>query len=246
MERLKQITLVLLHSSHGGNVGAAARAMKVMGMDQLRLVKPQNHLTAEATARASGADDVLHQAQVFDDINQAIGDCHLVLGTSSRHRDMNIPLIDMRQAAQLIVNRITNDSRCAILFGREKYGLTNQEVQRCHYLIQFPANPQYPSLNLAAAVQLAAYELRMAALQNSPPTAEQPKPTAAVDMQKMESFYQHLFTTLQQIEFIEPHNRQSLEKKLRMIFNRLQPEKYEMDILRGILSKIKQKTNAQT
>lgn len=240
MERLKQIAFILLNTSHGGNVGASARAMKVMGMNQLRLVEPQNHLTAEATARASGADDVLHQAQLFDDLNQAIGDCQLVLGTSSRQRDMNIPLIDMRQAATLILNRTTGGN-AAILFGREKYGLTNQEVQRCHYLIQFPANPQYPSLNLAAAVQLAAYELRMTALQNSPST-EPPQPTTAVNMQKMESFYQHLLETLQQIEFIEPNNHRSLEKKLRMMFNRLQPEKYELDILRGILSKVKQKT----
>lgn len=210
--------------------------MKVMGLTDMRLVNPEQYPSAEATARASGADDVLYHAAVSEHIDQAIGDATLVMGTSARSRGMDIPVIGMREAAELLVN---HQGKAALLFGKERYGMTNEEMQRCHYLVNFPANPEYSSLNLAAAVQLAAYEIRMAAL--SLQSSETPTETEAVPFataEKMSSFYHHLFGVLTSLGYFNENNQKSLEEKFRMMFNRMRIEKHEMDILRGMLSAI--------
>ncbi|MCF6299984.1 MAG: RNA methyltransferase [Proteobacteria bacterium] len=238
---LTNIQFVLLNTSHPGNIGASARAMKVMGLTDLALVSPKHYPSAEATARASGADDVLFNARVCDDLDTAISMSSLVFGSSSRNRGMNIPVIDVREAAAKIVSASENQ-RVSVLFGRESVGMSNEEMQRCHYLLRLPANPEYASLNLAPAVQVIAYEIRVAELSNDSESSQSKIHHADyADMEKMNSFYQHLFETLEKLEFLDENNKHSIQEKLRMMFNRLHPEKFEMDILRGILSRINKK-----
>ncbi|MCB1581569.1 MAG: RNA methyltransferase [Marinicella sp.] len=238
VDRLKNIRFVLSNTSHAGNVGAAARAMKVMGLDNLHLINPTDYPSAEATARASGADDVLYAAKVHDSLDNAIAPCTLVMGTSARNRGMDIEVIDLHQAAGMLVDAAANQ-QVALIFGKERYGMTNEEMQRCHYLVKYPANPEYSSLNLGAAIQVAAYELRMECLQLAAKkqdiaVGEVPFATA----EKMQSFYMHLFGIMEKTEFMQTDNKKSLEEKIRMMFNRLRIEKHEMDILRGFLSAV--------
>lgn len=238
MSRLQNIRFVLSNTSHAGNIGGSARAMKVMGLDQLHLIRPTDYPSSEATARASGADDVLFHAGVHDNLEQAIAPCTLVMGTSARNRGMDIEVIELRQAAALLLEAAATQ-QVALLFGQERFGLTNEEMQRCHYLVRLPANPEYASLNLAAAVQVAAYELRMQWLEaaaTDEPTESQGVPFATAE--KMHSFYEHLFGVMQAVDFMQADNQSSLSEKLRMMFNRLRIEKHEMDILRGFLSAV--------
>ncbi len=240
VDRLENIRLVLIQTSHAGNIGAAARAMKVMGLNQLHLIQPTDYPSAEATARASGADDVLFNAAVHETLDDAIAPCTLVFGTSARNRGMDIPVIDLQEAAQLMV-AAAEQQQVALLFGKERYGMTNEEMQRCHYLVKFPANPVYSSLNLAAAVQVAAYEIRMQCLQVSEQAVETSGESPEVpfaDAAKMQSFYEHLFAVMQAVDFMGEQNQASLAEKLRMMFNRLHIQKHEMDILRGFLSAV--------
>jgi len=244
VDRLKNIRFVLLNTSHAGNIGGAARAMKVMGLDQLHLINPSDYPSAEATARASGADDVLFNADVHENLDQAIAPCHLVFGTSARNRGMDIEVINLNQAAQLMVNA-AKSHKVALLFGKERYGMTNEEMHRCHYLVKLPANPVYSSLNLAAAVQVAAYETRMKCLQDENTVTDSADEKQAVEpfvnAEKMHSFYQHLFDVMHDVNFMNAENQGSLAEKIRMMFNRLRIEKHEMDILRGFLSAVKKK-----
>ncbi|MFC3193850.1 RNA methyltransferase [Marinicella sediminis] len=238
MNRLENIRFVLSNTSHAGNIGGSARAMKVMGLTKLHLINPTDHPSSEATARASGADDVLYHAGIHDDLDQAIAPCTLVMGTSARNRGMDIEVIELQQAAKMMVAAASSE-QVALLFGQERFGLTNEEMQRCHYLVRMPANPEYASLNLAAAVQVAAYELRMNWLAVAQQVAEErseevPFATAA----KMQGFYEHLFQVMHEVDFMQAENQASLAEKLRMMFNRLRIEKHEMDILRGFLSAV--------
>jgi len=238
VDRLKNIRFVLSNTSHPGNIGAAARAMKVMGMANLHLINPTDYPSSEATARASGADDVLYAAEVHDNLDQSLASCTLVMGTSARNRGMDIEVIDLNQAAKMLT-QAAKTQQVALIFGKERYGMTNEEMQRCHYLVKLPANPEYSSLNLGAAIQVAAYELRMRCLEDqvtesTEKVAEVPFATA----DKMDSFYQHLFGIMHDLNFMHSENQKSLEEKLRMMFNRLRIEKHEMDILRGFLSAV--------
>lgn len=229
---------MLSHTSHAGNIGAAARAMKVMGLDGLHLINPTDYPSAEATARASGADDVLYNASVHQSLDDAIAPCTLVMGTSARNRGMDIEIIDMHEAANRLVSAAENQ-KVALIFGKERYGMTNEEMQRCHYLVKYPANPEYSSLNLAAAIQVAAYELRMQCLQHhSEPAPLVPPIEPFATAEKMQSFYSHLFEIMHKTDFMNQDNEKSLEEKIRMMFNRLRIEKHEMDILRGFLSAV--------
>src|SRR5210317_2151496 len=161
--RLSHIRIVLINTSHPGNIGATARAMKVMGLSQLHLVDPKVFPSAEATAMASGADDLLEHAMIHDTLESALQGCSLVLGTSARLRSLPMPQMDVRKAAESALAEHAGQD-VAILFGRERYGLTNDEIQRCHQLVHIDTNPAYGSLNLAQAVQVMSYELRMAAV----------------------------------------------------------------------------------
>ncbi len=230
---LSAIHVVLSHTSHPGNIGAAARAMKNMGLQDLCLVAPQQFPSAEATARASGADDLLAAARCFDTLNEAIADCVLVIGASARSRSLPVPVLAPRDCAVLVSSQ-ADPRRCAIVFGRERTGLTNDELDRCHQLVQIPANPEYSSLNIAAAVQVIAYELRVAAQRDAPPAAD--ADTAYASAQELERFYEHLERTLVELDFLDPGNPKHLMRRLRRLFARARPDQKEINILRGILT----------
>lgn len=212
--------------------------MKVMGLDNLHLINPTDYPSSEATARASGADDVLYAAKVHENLDQSLESCTLVMGTSARNRGMDIEVIDLNKAAKMLA-KAAKQQQVALIFGKERYGMTNEEMQRCHYLVKLPANPEYSSLNLGAAIQVAAYELRMKCLEDQEVgVCNQTEVVPFATAEKMQSFYQHLFGIMHEISFMHGENQKSLEEKLRMMFNRLRIEKHEMDILRGFLSAV--------
>lgn len=229
---MKQARIILINTSHPGNIGAAARAMKNMGLNQLCLVDPQNFPSAEATARASGADDLLSGAHCFETLDEAIADSVLVIGASARSRTLPVPLLDPRRCAKL-VQKQQDAGEVSILFGRERTGLTNEEMDRCHYLVQIPANPEYPSLNVAAAVQVIAYELKVASGDQMNAAETQ---TDYATAKQMEQFYEHLEETLVHLEFLDPKNPKHLMRRLRRLFGRARPDQNEINILRGILT----------
>ena len=229
---LADIQVVLSHTSHPGNIGATARAMKTMALSSLVLVSPQFFPHADATARASGADDILAQARVFSDIDMALADCQLVIGASARSRSIPCPVISPAQCARLAC-AASQSGRVAILFGCEQSGLSNAEIDRCHKLVQIPANPRYSSLNLAAAVQIIGYEIFVAANADAGTDVDL---QAMVSAAEMERFYQHLEDTLVALEFLDPGNPRHLMRRLRRLFNRARPDENEVNILRGMLS----------
>ncbi len=232
-----KVRMVLVETTHPGNIGAAARAMKVMGLQRLYLVNPQFFPNAEATARASGADDVLAGAIVCASLDEALVGCGLVVGASARLRRLSIPQWDPRQCAESVVReRAAASGEVAIVFGREHSGLTNDELGRCHRLVHVPSNPDYSSLNLAAAVQVIAYELRMASAAGAEAAAESEQQEAPVAADDMARFYQHLQQTLEEIGFLDPENPRIMMQRLRRLFNRARPNDVEMNILRGILT----------
>jgi TrmH family RNA methyltransferase len=231
--RLERIRVILINTTHPGNIGATARAMKVMGLSSLHLVTPKLFPNAEATAMASGADDLLQNAVLHDSLDSALAGCSLVLGTSARLRSLSMPMLDARRAANQAV--VESDSHeVALLFGRERYGLTNEEMQRCQFLVNIPSNPDYSSLNLAQAVQILSYELRVAA-QGFADIAVDPLDWEPVDDQQMEGLFEHLEQTLLDIRFLNPKQPKRLMMRLRRLFNRARPDQNEINILRGIL-----------
>jgi TrmH family RNA methyltransferase len=231
--RLAGIRIVLINTTHPGNIGAAARAMKTMGLSSLHLVTPKIFPNAEATAMASGADDLLQTAVVHDSLDSALEGCALVLGTSARLRSLPMPLLDARAASERAIAESAGHE-VAILFGRESYGLTNEEMQRCQFLVNIPANPAYSSLNLAQAVQILGYELRVAAMGGAG-VAQAPLDWEPVDAVQMERFFEHLEQTLLDLRFLNPNQPKRLMMRLRRLFNRARPDQNEINILRGIL-----------
>lgn len=238
---LDSIRIVLSHTSHAGNIGATARAMKVMGLSRLYLVNPREFrgedgtIHPEALAMASGADDVLENAIVVEDLEKAVGDCHFVVGTSARTRRIDWPLLDPRQFAER-ARMETAQGPIALLFGTERTGLTNDELQRCHYHVFIPSNPAYSSLNVAQAVQLLCYELRMASDERALPVPDAVSPQ--VGNAEMERFFEHLERTLAAIDFLKAENPKPLMAKLRRLYYRAQLTQEEMNILRGMLKAV--------
>lgn len=230
----EHIKIILVGTTHPGNIGAAARAMKVMGLTQLVLVSPKQFPCAEASARASGADDVLNNAQVYDTLTEAVQDCQWVVGTSARDRSIQWPQLNPPECALQLAQ---HPEKVALVFGREHSGLSNEELDHCHVLLRIDSNPDYSSLNLAAAVQLMAYELRNVYLRQQPSEpVELPRWERGVDQQAMENFYQHLEQTLIDIDFLDPDAPRRLMRRLRRLYNKATPCVSEMNILRGILS----------
>lgn len=226
----KEIRIVLVETSHAGNIGAVARAMKNMCLEELALVNPCPHLTEEAVARASGADDLLRRARLFDSLEEALADCELVVGASARLRKVRWPQLDPRECAVKLAGEAAAGRRAALVFGRERTGLTNAELDLCHYLVHIPANPGYSSLNVAMAVQVLAYELRMAAVEPETPEREK-APVAA-----FEGFMDHLAEALYDIGYLDERNPEKLLRRLRRLFHRAEPDAHEVNILRGILN----------
>ena len=249
---LPDIRFVLVNTSHPGNIGAVARAMKNMGLSQLALVDPQSYPDSHATARASGADDVLTNATVHNTLDEALADCDLVLGASARLRKLNWPQVNPREMVDQVYSQ-SPGTKIAVVFGREHSGLTNDELQRCHYLIHIPSNPEYSSLNIAAAAQVLAYEiyqhaqsrLQLQALDEpksvTPDIAKSLDDEPFADAQDMEGFYEHLNETLVDIGFLQTGHPRKMMRRLRRLFNRARLDRVELNILRGILTTIQRK-----
>ncbi|WP_309265251.1 tRNA (cytosine(32)/uridine(32)-2'-O)-methyltransferase TrmJ [Aeromonas salmonicida] len=232
---LDQIRIVLVNASHTGNMGSAARAMKTMGLTRLVLVDPQTLPDDSAHALAAGASDVLANARIVSTLDEAIADCGLVIGTSARSRTLSWPMLDPREAGEKAVGEGMKHP-VALVFGRERTGLTNDELQKCHYHVAIPANPEYSSLNLAMAVQTICYEVRMCWLQDQAPEVESEADYPSAH--QLEGFYQHLEQTLLKTGFIADDHPGQVMSKLRRLFNRARPEAIELNILRGILTSI--------
>ncbi|TPE47407.1 RNA methyltransferase [Maribrevibacterium harenarium] len=229
-----KIKIVLVNTSHPGNIGGAARAMKNMGLSQLVLVEPKCFPSDEAVSRASGATDILEQAIVVSTLEEAVADCQLVIGTSARERHIPWPLVDPRQAAELV---FTEQLQTAFVFGREDRGLTNEELQRCHYHVHIPSVEGFSSLNLAAAVQVIAYELRMKQLSLlDKPIVSSKWDVPAATTEQIEYLLNHLETVLGDIEFLDPKAPRQVMTRFRRLYQRAQLDQQEVGMLRGMLT----------
>jgi len=251
---LDRVRVVLVNTSHPGNIGGAARAMKNMGLTQLVLVDPERYPDPNAVARASGADDVLEQAHVVATLEEAIADCVLVMGTSARDRRIPWPVVDPREAAEKVMDQLGDDdsAQIALVFGREDSGLTSDELQRCQFHVHIPSNPEFSSLNLAAAVQVVAYELRMLSLQRQgQPTKMHKLETTnrqneiPATAQELERYYEHLQQVLVEIGFLDPEKPRQLMPRLRRLYGRVRINQVEMNILRGILTETQKAIGVQ-
>jgi tRNA (cytidine32/uridine32-2'-O)-methyltransferase len=251
-KRRPDIQIVLVNTSHPGNIGGVARAMKNMCLDQLVLVDPVQFPHAQATARASGADDVLNKARVYPTLDEGLADCDLVFGASARLRRLSWPQVEPREFVKQVYAQPPG-TRIAIVFGREHSGLTNDELERCHYLLNIPSNPDYSSLNIAAAVQVIAYEVHMHwhALQAGLEDASSKEDDISLDgepfasAQDMERFYEHFYEMLTQIGFLQTEHPRKMMRRLRRLFNRARLDRVELNILRGILTTIQKRLNQQ-
>ena len=228
------VRIILVGTTHPGNIGAVARAMKNMGLRELVLVNPRYFPHADATARASGAEDVLAAARVVDRLDDALVGCHFAAGASARSRTIEWPTFQPREcAARLIEENAGGD--VAVVFGPEKTGLSNDDLDRCQALLTIPADPSFSSLNIAMAAQVICYEIRLATLELPEPTApEMPQATA----EEMEYFFRHLEEVLTDQRFLDPENPRTLMRRLRRLFFKASPDKNEINILRGILTAV--------
>ena len=233
-----RLRVVLVGTQHPGNIGAAARALKTMGLARLVLVAPEDYPSDEAYRRAAGADDLLGDAPVMATLAEAVADCHFVLGCTARSRRVQLEEHAPRQAAALAVARAAAGGEVALVFGRERTGLSNEELQLCHAAVHIPANPDYSSLNLAAAVQVLAYELRLALLEGvvtAPAEQAHPDETPASHAH-MEGFFAQLGETLDAIDFHKGRTPDSAMRKLRRLFAKADLNEQEVRLLRGILA----------
>lgn len=229
------IRVVLVATSHPGNIGSTARALKTMGLNRLYLVTPDFFPDLVACEMAAGADDVLNDAVVTNSLDDALHGCQLVIATSARPRGLSLPGLTPNACAKLVCEQ-PDKTEVAIVFGRERSGLTNDELLRCHYHINIPSNPEYSSLNLAQAVQIVAYELRMALLQPGALVSHHEEELATHN--EIEHFYAHLAEVLGSVNFLKPHNPHRVQQRIRRLFNRAGLERMEVAILRGILSHV--------
>lgn len=235
---LSNIRVVLVGTSHPGNIGSTARAMKTMGLSNLYLAEPKVEPDGQSIALAAGASDILKHVVKVDSLAEAIADCSLVIATSARSRTLDWPMLEPREAGQKLVTEGIKGP-VAIVFGRENHGLSNEELQQCTYHVAIPANPEYSSLNLAQAVQIICYETRVAHLAQGDTAQvsseqEEAYPLAA----DQERFFAHLETTLFSTGFIIKNHPGQVMNKLRRLFSRARIENAEMNILRGILTSI--------
>ena len=229
------IRIVLVGTTHPGNIGAVARAMKNMGLDELALVKPKHFPHKDATARASGAVGVLKNALVVASLREALTDCVYVAGASARPRTIEWPSMGPRECAQRLQLESEVGSVAAV-FGPEKSGLHNDDLDLCHTLLTIPTDPDFSSLNLAMAVQVLCYELRVAGTVDAGPVVEsEASPATAAEM---EHFYSHLEQVMTDINFLDTDNPRYLMRRLRRLFNRARPDKNEVNILRGLLTAV--------
>jgi tRNA/rRNA methyltransferase len=234
---LANIRVVLSHTTHPGNIGASARAMRTMGLRDLRLINPQRFPSADATAMAAGADEVLNNATICATLEQSLAGTTFVVGLTARKRDLSHQMVPVREAAEKVVAETAN-GKVAVLFGTEMSGLSNAELDRCQLLANIAANDTFSSLNLAAAVQVTAYELRQALFAAIQPTK---KAFPLADFEQVEGFYGHLEEVMYETEFLDPAQPKRLMRRLRRLFARARLEKEEVNILRGILHAVRKK-----
>lgn len=254
---LDQIRIIMCQTSHPGNIGSTARAMKTMGLKNLYLVQPKIFPSPESDSLASGASDLLESATVCDTLEQALVGCTLVIGLSARRRQLSHELVSVRDAAlkvrELLVADENSSQQVAILLGTEMSGLSNAELDLCQLLAMIPANPDYSSLNVAAAAQIICYELRMVMLDENAPLSELPnnqikpkadKVAALASSDEIEHMFKHMEETLKQIGFLNIHSPGKLMQRIRRMYARARLEKEEVNILRGILA-LTQQPNPQ-
>ncbi|HEY9036123.1 MAG TPA: tRNA (cytosine(32)/uridine(32)-2'-O)-methyltransferase TrmJ [Pseudomonadales bacterium] len=236
MQALEKIRIVLVNTVHSGNIGGVARAMKNMGLRDLWLVSPQRFPDPEASWRAVAAADVLDNARVVSTVDEAIADCALVIGTSARERKIPWPIVEPRECAGAALDVTAHQQPVAILFGREDYGLNNEELQRCNVHVTIPTDEAYSSLNLAMAVQIISYELRMAALAREgiehPMRWDQPLATS----DDLERLYAHFEATAIAVGFLDPERPRQLMPRMRRLFSRSHMDVMELNVLRGMLA----------
>jgi tRNA (cytidine32/uridine32-2'-O)-methyltransferase len=233
---LARVRFVLANTSHPGNIGSAARAIRTMGFRRLSLVAPAQFPHIEAHVLAAGADDVLEAACQFDSLQEAIGDCSLILGATARLRGVSMEELTPRVAARRALDAAADGREVAFVFGNERSGLSNDEIKLCHAAVHIPSDPSYSSLNLSQAVQVLAYELRMAALDGMPSRQgnSDPPSTAA----ELEGFFGHLASTLNDIDFHKGRSDTTIMQRLRRLFLRAAPDQRELRVLRGILADV--------
>lgn len=239
---LANIKIVLIQTFHPGNIGSAARAMKTMGLSNLCLVNPRQFPDDEATAMSANAEDLLQQATVYDSLESALSDCQLVIGTSARDRTFSLPPLLPEQCAEKLVNE-AKIGKVALVFGRERMGLHNDEIQQCHFQVNIPANPNYPVMNIASAIQVLCYEIfrelsRSTTTQKDDSSLEEIPTNDYPLNQELTQFYQHLESTLTGIEFLKPKHQGQTMLRFQSLFRRARLEKKELNLLRGLLSRI--------
>lgn len=239
---LKNIRIVMVNTSHPGNIGAAARAMKNMGLEKLVLVEPKDYPSLEAIQRSVGAVDILDKATVVDDLNQALEGCVWVAGTSARLRTIEWPILEPREciekALEYLDPECPDQGEIAVVFGRENSGLTNEELEKCNALLHIPTDPDFSSLNIAAAIQIVCYEFRLALIDEKikTPKGNKHRFDVIADAAKMEGMYNHLFESLDHLGFFGDHNPEVVMRRLRGLFNRANTTRREVSIIRGICS----------
>ncbi len=247
--KLENIRIVLVNTSHPGNIGGVARAMKNMGLSDLSLVAPKIFPSGDADARAAGASDILRSASVVESLQEAIADAHLIVGASARGRNIPWPVMDPHELAG-VASALRDEQKIAIVFGREDRGLTNDELQLCHHHVHIPSVEGFSSLNLAAAVQVVAYELRMAQLKQADAQSQAPQWGTDWDVElsehrELELLFVHLEKVLVEVDFLDPQSPRHLMPRLRRLFQRAFPDKVEVNILRGMLSHIQKKIDLE-
>ena len=238
------VRVVLVETSHPGNIGASARAMKNMGLEDLVLVRPLCFPSSQADARAGNARDVLSSAEVVSSLDKALEDSHLIIGTSARDRRIPWPNLSPKECAHQVVKSFGKGETVSLVFGRESKGLTNEELQKCHFHVNIPTGVAYSSLNLGMAVQVICYEIFQAMTDNdeyAPERWDMPKATGS----SIEHFFSHLESTLIDLDFHDPENPRQLMTRLRRLFNRVRMDQMEVNILRGFLSKINELKSKQ-
>ncbi|WP_018936594.1 TrmJ/YjtD family RNA methyltransferase [Thioalkalivibrio sp. ALJ24] len=239
----ERVRIVLVGTTHPGNIGSAARAMKAMGMRDLALVAPERFPHADATALASGADDVLARATVTDSLAAAVADCHQVVGTSARTRTHSVPVLEPDGAAGRVLDG-AGAGPVALVFGREHSGLTNDELDHCHAFVRIPTDPEFSSLNLAGSVQIMTWAVRRAALATSPEDADPATARGSASAQdpaathaELEGLFAHYEEALEAIGMLDPENPRHLMRRLRHLYLRAEPSASEVRLLRGILTR---------
>ncbi|WP_269914644.1 RNA methyltransferase [Acinetobacter sp. HY1485] len=247
-QTLNHVRIVMVNTTLPANIGSALRAMKTMGLSKLILVAPKTYPHPDIDALAAGATDLIEQIQIVDTLEQAIQDCHIVFGTSARSRTVPWPILDARPACELAVEKINQEQEIAIVFGREDRGLTNEELALANYHLTIPVNPDYGVLNVAQAIQVISYELRMAASVEESPAEAAKMPVyhtqkmqwdePLVTHEQMEQFYPHMEKMLEKIEFLDPNNKRLLPMRLRRLFGRIQLDRMEYNLLRGVFSRV--------